>query len=248
MKDKIYPFFDTLLCLLSVLAIVLFSIGSFFDVSTETARLLDMYDYILCGLFFTEFCYTLARSTNKKKYFFTYGWLDLISSIPLIDSFRVGRFAKLIKMGRFLRIAKSTHVIVKSFTGNTKRNTLLLTITMGSIILCIASILILIVEDNSSGNIHTAQDALWWSFVTVTTVGYGDFYPVSGIGRIIAGILMFTGISMFGVLTASLASIFIKPENHHELTQIKIEMNEIKELLSAMKNSDSQNNENDDAA
>lgn len=237
-----------LLCLLSVLAIALFSIGSFFEVSTETARLLDMYDYILCGLFFIEFCYTLAHSTNKKKYFFTYGWLDLISSIPLIDSFRVGRFAKLIKMARFLRIAKSSHVIVKSFTRNTKRNTLLLTVTMGSIILCIASILILIFEDNSSGNIHTAQDALWWSFVTVTTVGYGDFYPVSAAGRIIAGILMLTGISIFGVLTASLASIFIRPETHEDLAQIKIEIKELKQLLTAMKHSGPQTNDKDDAA
>jgi voltage-gated potassium channel len=59
-------------------------------------------------------------------------------------------------------------------------------------------------------NIHNYPDALWWAVVTVTTVGYGDRYPVSGGGRTVAVILMLVGIGLIGVLTATVASVFVK--------------------------------------
>jgi len=58
-------------------------------------------------------------------------------------------------------------------------------------------------------NIHTLGDALWWSFVTVTTVGYGDFYPVTTDGRITACFIMATGLLTLAVLTAQVASSFV---------------------------------------
>jgi voltage-gated potassium channel len=71
--------------------------------------------------------------------------------------------------------------------------------------------LVLLFEENAKGsNIHTYADALWWAVVTVTTVGYGDRYPVSPGGRVVAAILMLVGIGLIGVLTATVASVFIK--------------------------------------
>jgi voltage-gated potassium channel len=58
-------------------------------------------------------------------------------------------------------------------------------------------------------NIHTVGDAIWWSLVTVTTVGYGDFYPVTPQGRIIAVAIMGTGILILAVVTAQVASSFV---------------------------------------
>jgi voltage-gated potassium channel len=58
-------------------------------------------------------------------------------------------------------------------------------------------------------NIHTLGDALWWSFVTVTTVGYGDFYPVTTWGRITACFIMATGLLTLAVVTAQVASSFV---------------------------------------
>lgn len=70
---------------------------------------------------------------------------------------------------------------------------------------------VLLFEENSpSGNIHSYPQALWWSIVTVTTVGYGDKYPVSEGGRIVATVLMLVGIGLIGVLTATVASVFMK--------------------------------------
>jgi voltage-gated potassium channel Kch len=77
--------------------------------------------------------------------------------------------------------------------------------------LVIGAWLVLLFEENAKGsNIHNYPDALWWAIVTVTTVGYGDRFPVTGGGRTVAVILMLVGIGLIGVLTATVASVFIK--------------------------------------
>jgi voltage-gated potassium channel len=77
--------------------------------------------------------------------------------------------------------------------------------------LVIGSWLVLLFEKQAKGsNIHNLPDALWWAIVTVTTVGYGDRYPVTEGGRVVAAILMLVGIGLIGVLTATVASVFIK--------------------------------------
>jgi voltage-gated potassium channel len=77
--------------------------------------------------------------------------------------------------------------------------------------LFIGAWLVLLFEENAKGsNIHSYPDALWWAIVTVTTVGYGDRFPVSAGGRAVAVVLMLVGIGLIGVLTATVASVFIK--------------------------------------
>lgn len=76
------------------------------------------------------------------------------------------------------------------------------------------SIFILVTEHNdANANIKTASDALWWAYVTVTTVGYGDKYPVTNSGRIVGVLLMTIGVGLFGVLTGYLANAFLKPKS-----------------------------------
>jgi voltage-gated potassium channel len=81
--------------------------------------------------------------------------------------------------------------------------------TAGSLLLGAWAVL-LFEEGSKTGNIHSYPQALWWSIVTVTTVGYGDKYPVSTGGRIVASMLMLVGIGLIGVLTATVASVFMK--------------------------------------
>lgn len=63
------------------------------------------------------------------------------------------------------------------------------------------------------GNIRTIGDALWWACTTVTTVGYGDFYPVTGQGRLVAVMLMFTGLAVVGSITATIAAWLVTSVN-----------------------------------
>jgi len=72
------------------------------------------------------------------------------------------------------------------------------------------AVIVYLFERHAPGsNIHTLRDALWWSFVTVTTVGYGDFYPVTAGGRVTACFIMGTGLLTLAVVTAQVASSFV---------------------------------------
>jgi voltage-gated potassium channel len=69
------------------------------------------------------------------------------------------------------------------------------------------SISILMVETSEDSTITTAEAAVWWSIVTITTVGYGDYFPVTTPGRIVASIVMICGIGIFSVIAGTLASM-----------------------------------------
>ena len=82
--------------------------------------------------------------------------------------------------------------------------------------------LVLLFEDHAPGsNIHSYHDALWWAVVTVTTVGYGDRFPVSEGGRAVAVVLMLVGIGLIGVLTATVASFFVQEHTDANKDQLK---------------------------
>jgi voltage-gated potassium channel len=71
-------------------------------------------------------------------------------------------------------------------------------------------------RSDADANIKTASDALWWAYVTVTTVGYGDKYPVTNSGRLVGVLLMTIGVGLFGVLTGYLANAFLKPGSEEQ--------------------------------
>jgi voltage-gated potassium channel len=86
----------------------------------------------------------------------------------------------------------------------------------------------------SDGNIKTAEDALWWAFATITTVGYGDKYPVTLEGRFVAGVLMCVGVGLFGTFSGFFAAWFLSPgpaANEKQLSEIKNELAEIRRIL-----------------
>jgi voltage-gated potassium channel len=70
--------------------------------------------------------------------------------------------------------------------------------------------MILFEKSSAESNIKSGRDAIWWSFVTITTVGYGDFYPTTLGGRIIGAVVMLFGIGFLGMFTATIASIFVE--------------------------------------
>lgn len=117
-------------------------------------------------------------------------------------------------------------------------------VSVAAIIVFIGAVGILDVERNARGsNIHTFGDALWWALSTVTTVGYGDRYPVTGQGRLIAAAVMLTGIAVLGVVTASVAGWFIenlraveRQEVAEEATAARIEerLGEVAERLARL--------------
>ena len=92
-----------------------------------------------------------------------------------------------------------------------------ITILAAGTVLCVSSILVLQFEGRSpDANIVTGGDALWWGFVTITTVGYGDFYPVTTLGRMVGVLVMFAGVGIIGALASILASLLVPPPKTEE--------------------------------
>jgi voltage-gated potassium channel len=181
---------------LSLFSIVLLTMTFFLPEASEVNKLLHYYDFGLCVVFFYDFLKQFINSDQKLKYFFTYGWLDLLSSIPVIAEFR---YVRIFRIFRVLRIIQSFRMLVKFISSNRVASLYGLIIFMAVTIMIITSTLVLYFEKDT-GNIKTAEDALWWSYVTITTVGYGDFYPVTSIGKLLSAILILTGIASFGAV------------------------------------------------
>jgi voltage-gated potassium channel len=145
-----------------------------------------------------DYLVRLALTSRRWEFARTH-WLDLCAVLlPLLQPLRLLRVvATLLLVGRRARMASQIR---------------LTTYVAGSVVglLMFGSLAVLSVErDAPNGNIKTLGDAVWWSFTTMTTVGYGDHAPTTGLGRMLAVGLMLSGIALLGVVTANIATWFI---------------------------------------
>lgn len=177
----------------------------------ETSRLLNYIDIAICIFFFFEFCIRFFKAENKLK-FMAWGWIDLVSSVPMIGILRVGRLLRLIRLLRIIRAFRSTKKLVNHLFINKAQGAFVSVFSIAILLLIFCSIAILQVETDPNSNIKTAEDAIWWAYVTITTVGYGDKFPVTTEGRVIAAILMTAGVGLFGTFTAYVSSWFLSGE------------------------------------
>jgi voltage-gated potassium channel len=219
---------------LVILALSIYVLGALFAqsigaVDAKTSELLDYIDDAICVIFIADFVVRFARARSKRE-FMRWGWIDLISSIPGAHALRIGRIARVVRVLRILRALRSTKMLVNYFFRNRAQGTFA-TVALISITLTIfASIAILNLEVGPESNIKTPMDALWWSFVTITTVGYGDKYPVTPEGRLVAVVLMTAGVGLFGTFTGLVASFFIQPENQQQTSELETLIAEVREL------------------
>jgi voltage-gated potassium channel len=168
-------------------------------------------DLFVCIVFLTDFFVRFAQAEWKLA-FLKWGWIDFVSSIPAFNLFRVGRVVRIIRVLRVLRAFRSTKNLLVYLLRERKTTSLAAVTTISLIVVIFAAIAVLQFETSPDSNIKTAGDAFWWAFVTVTTVGYGDKFPLSTEGRIVACILMTVGVGVFGTFTGFFASLFVKPE------------------------------------
>ncbi|WP_235890163.1 potassium channel family protein [Flavobacterium gawalongense] len=194
--------------ILSIYVLGALIIDTIYVLPTETSLLLNVIDNTICVFFFFEFCIRFYKAENKLK-FMHWGWIDLVSSIPMVGFFRAGRLLRLIRLLRVVRAFRSTRQIVNHIFANKAKGALTSVFIIAVLLVIFSSIAILQVEDDPNSNIKTAEDAIWWAYVTITTVGYGDKFPVTSEGRIIAAILMTAGVGLFGTFTAFIASWFV---------------------------------------
>ena len=210
-KENKVGILDLMVVVLSIYVLVVLIVDAFFHFDEQTAALLQLIDNAICIFFLLDFCVRFAKAENKLQ-FMKWGWIDLLASIPAIDAFRAGRLVRLFRLLRVLRAFRSARHLVRHVYQNKAYGTFTTVAIVAVLLVLTSSIAVLQFEQNADGNIKTAEDALWWAYVTITTVGYGDKFPVTSEGRIVAAILMTAGVGLFGTFTGLVASWFLKEE------------------------------------
>ena len=197
---------------------------------TEAERqLLLIYDNAACVIFLIDFAINLKGAKPKRAYFVgARGWLDLLGSIPDFGFFPAAALFRLFRLSRLARITRlmrgqAGKDLVLDVLQNRSQYAIFITILAAGIVLSVASILVLEFESRAGGNIKTGGDALWWGMVTITTVGYGDFYPITTLGRITGVFVMIAGVGIIGALASILASILIPPPKEKSAEEIAAE-------------------------
>lgn len=215
---------------LSAYALFALAIVTLVPLSPEVREVLHYFDVAVCVLFFADFLISLARAEQRARYFFRWGWLDLLSSVPMIDSLRWARTARILRIIRVLRGFRATRILTGALLRRRAEAAFLAAFLITLLVVITASIAVLQFETSPEANIQTAEDALWWAVVTITTVGYGDRYPISSEGRLMACLLMAAGVGLFGTLSGFVASWFLQPGEARRESEIERLARELQEL------------------
>jgi voltage-gated potassium channel len=233
-KARIRPLYQLFMLVLCVLALAGIVVQNAFRGDEEIESILDAADLVICIAFAIDFVVSLWTAENRTRYLATWGWLDLLSSIPTLDMARWGRIARIARITRLLRSMRAARVLSTVILQKRRQSTLLVATLLAMVLIIGSSTAILHYENGGEANIKTAENAVWWAFATITTVGYGEFYPVTTEGRVIAAILMTGGVGLFGAFSAALAAWFLVPEDEATDAEIAGMREEIRKLREAV--------------
>jgi voltage-gated potassium channel len=230
----VYQLFMLALCVLALATIV---VQHAFRLDPEIEIVLDYADFLICIAFAIDFLISLWRAPKRWTYLITWGWLDLLSAIPTLDLARWGRLARIARIARVLRGIRAIRVLASSMQKQRSQSTFALAALLALFLVISCSTAILHFETLPESNIRTADDAMWWAFTTMTTVGYGDRYPITTEGRIVAVVLMTAGVGLFGAFSAALAAWFLIPEDKATDQEIALLREEIASLRRVLEKS-----------
>jgi voltage-gated potassium channel len=228
MKEHITPF------QLVILVLSFYVLGSlvadlFFALPPQVSHLLSYLDTLVCVFFFIDFCVRFYAAPHKWQ-FMRWGWLDLLACIPAAG-FQGAKLFRVVQLLRILRAIKSLRMIWRLLFRNRAQGIVASAATATLLLVAFGALTMLMVEaPNPKSSINTAEEALWWAFVTVTTVGYGDFYPVTTLGRIVAVMLMIGGVGLFGSFAAYIGSLVLADKDEQETH----EQNADREMMRAL--------------
>ena len=209
-----YNIFILVLTVASLVLMVLLLL----PLSPATLDLLRAYDNAICVVFLVDFGLSLKQAPSKRGYVVgERGWLDLLGSIPALPGLEAVGLLRLARLSRLVRIARrlgrqNRRELVADVVRNRAQYAAVITVLAAFLVLTSASVVVLNAESRApDANIATGWDAFWWAVVTITTVGYGDRYPITVAGRIAAMCVMVMGLGIIGALASLLSSLLVAP-------------------------------------
>jgi voltage-gated potassium channel len=193
-------YWENLLTVLALVYLSAFSYPAFVsEISTTTQNRLEIIQWSTWTLFAVDVLYGIYRADNRKDYLKSHPLEILSIGLPFLRPLRL------------LRVVSFGALVIQKIAVGRQLAITLKVFLFSILVAYIAAIQITITErEADSSNIKNFGDGLWWAITTITTVGYGDRFPTTSTGRILAVGLMLVGISLMGVITASVAAWFVK--------------------------------------
>jgi voltage-gated potassium channel len=193
------------------------------------ARTFDTIDYLVWAAFVVEYLIKFYLASSRWTFFRRHLIDLLVIAVPVLRPLRLLRLLRLLTFARAGLTLSSALKRARNLLTHHGLHFVLLSVLA---IIGVGAAAELAFEQHAAGtNIHDFGDALWWAIVTVTTVGYGDKYPVSAGGRGVAVVLMLTGIGLVGVLSASVASYFVGQRAEGDMAELHRRLDRIEALL-----------------
>ncbi|KGY13743.1 capsular biosynthesis protein [Vibrio tubiashii] len=194
--------------ILSFMALFVISGLLFFPLDPKTRQVLIGLDFIICSIFILQLSIDLIRSTDRMQ-FMQRHWIDFVASIPMVEPLR---YARLFSILRVILVIRSSRGVIRQLLKNRQETTLASILLLMVILLTAGSSMMLFLEGHAAtANIRDGGDAMWWALVTISTVGYGDHYPVTNAGRILAAGLIICGVGLFGMISGLVTSMITSP-------------------------------------
>jgi voltage-gated potassium channel len=237
LKNTGYEIFMAALSVLSIVNLVLLYVVR----EAALDAVLYSINILLTLIFLSDFLYRFFTVESKQHYFFrNFGWADLLASLPF-QQVKILRLFRLVKVVRLLE-DKGAKGIARALLRDRAGSALLSLLLIAILMLEFGSLLMLKIESTVPGaNITTASDAIWYIIVTMSTVGYGDQYPITNAGRVLGTVIIIIGVGIFGTLTGYLANLFLAPRRaaaeqagepgQPEQPTVQTRLTELKELI-----------------
>lgn len=204
------------LLLAALVLLVAYSVEVIGNFSGRSAQVLDAVIWATWALFIIDYLVNLVLAERRMRWFVRNLHEVVILALPVLRPLRLLRLITLLRQ-------------MERFAGHALRGRVVIYVIGSAVLLTyVGALAALDAEQNVAGsNIRNFGDALWWSLVTITTVGYGDHYPVTLVGRLVAAGLMIGGIAVIGVIAASLAAWLVDQVG----TRAAVETREVEEPL-----------------